>query len=56
MEEFCNSSEEIAYRSEFKRSKNAVRSVLEQRPADRPVDQHAQRAQEQLGRLPGWPK
>ena len=47
---FFNSSEEIEQRSEFKRSENAVYSMSEQRPAGRPPNWHALRAQQQLGR------
>ena len=53
MEEFFNLLEEIAHRSEFKRSENTVHSMPEQKSVERPVDRHAQRAQraqQQLGR------
>ena len=41
MEEFFNLLEEITQRSESRRSEKQSICVLEQRPADRPVDRHA---------------
>ena len=51
-ESFLNSLKEIARRSKFRGSKNAVRSRLGQGPADCPVVRRAQCAQAQPERPP----
>ena len=56
LEEFFNSLKKKMQRSKFKRSKNAVHNMPEQRPADHPADRHAQRAHQQLSRLLGRPR